>query len=64
MSNGVDYAERGSWEVRDARQNGVRHWFVIPCLFLTLMLGPVGLLMYLTIRTIVTGKLRIDGASA
>ncbi len=54
----------GSWEVRDAQQSGVRHWFVIPCLFVTLMLGPVGLLTYLTIRTIATGKLQIEGAQA
>src|ERR1700683_3238943 len=30
----------GSWEVRDAQAHGISHWFVIPCLFLTFMLGP------------------------
>lgn len=53
----------GSWQVRDAQRSGVRHWFVVPCLFLTLMLGPVGLVTYLTIRTIATGKLQLEAAS-
>lgn len=41
----------GSWEVEDAEREGIPHWLVIPCLFLTLMLGPIGLLLYFTIRT-------------
>ena len=40
----------GSWEVEDAATNGVPHWLVLPCLFLTLMLGPIGLLLYFAIR--------------
>lgn len=40
----------GCWEVRDAQRVGVRHWFVIPCLFFTLMLGPAGLLLYFILR--------------
>ncbi|HET9268227.1 MAG TPA: ABA4-like family protein, partial [Vicinamibacterales bacterium] len=39
----------GSWEVRDARVHGVPHWLVLPCLFLTFMFGPAGLLLYLLI---------------
>ena len=54
----------GSWEVRDAQQSGVRHWFVIPCLVLTLGLGPIGLVTYLTIRAIATGKMQIESATA
>jgi hypothetical protein len=42
----------GSWEVRDARVHGVPHWLVLPCLFLTFMFGPAGLLLYLLIRTV------------
>jgi len=34
----------GSWEVEDAAANGIPHWLLLPCLFLTLMVGPVGLL--------------------
>jgi hypothetical protein len=40
----------GAWEVRDARRHGIHHGFVIPCLVLTLGLGPVGLLLYLGLR--------------
>jgi len=40
----------GAWEVRDARRRGISHWFVIPCLFFTLMAGPIGLLGYLLVR--------------
>ncbi len=40
----------GAWEVRDAQRRGINHWLVVPCLFFTLMLGPVGLLLYLALR--------------
>ncbi|UWQ16921.1 ABA4-like family protein [Jannaschia sp. M317] len=46
----------GAWQVRDARARGVPHLAVVPCLFLTLMLGPVGLLSYLALRTLWTRK--------
>jgi Domain of unknown function (DUF4281) len=42
----------GSWEVEDAGKRGVPHWLVIPCLFCTLMVGPVGLLLYFALRTV------------
>jgi hypothetical protein len=41
----------GSWEVRDARERGLAHPFVIPCLILTFLFGPAGWLLYLGIRT-------------
>jgi len=41
----------GSWEVRDARERGVPHLLVIPCLALTLMFGPAGWLLYVAVRT-------------
>jgi Domain of unknown function (DUF4281) len=41
----------GSWEVEDAGREGVTHWLIIPILILTLMFGPIGLLVYLLIRT-------------
>jgi hypothetical protein len=40
----------GSWEVEDAGKEGIPHWLVLPCLFFTLMLGPIGLLLYFSIR--------------
>lgn len=40
----------GIWEVRDAEEQGISHWLLIPCLFFTFMLGPIGLLMYTGLR--------------
>ncbi len=42
----------GAWELRDARQRGVPHLALLPCLFFTLMLGPVGLLLYFGVRAL------------
>lgn len=41
----------GAWEVRDAQRNQIPHLVVIPCLLMTFMLGPIGLLFYFAIRT-------------
>ena len=41
----------GAWEVRDSQRNGIPHLVIIPCLLMTLMLGPIGLLFYFAIRT-------------
>ena len=40
----------GCWEVRDARERGVPHLLVVPCLLGTFMFGPAGWLLYLAIR--------------
>lgn len=40
----------GAWEVRDARRLGIAHVLVIPCLILTFLFGPVGLLLYFVLR--------------
>ena len=41
----------GSWQVRDAIANRISHLLVIPCLLLTFLFGPVGLLLYFSLRT-------------
>jgi hypothetical protein len=41
----------GSWEVRDASRHGVPHLLVVPCLIMTFLLGPIGLLAYLLLRS-------------
>lgn len=41
----------GAWEVRDASRRDVPHLAVIPCLLLTFALGPLGLLLYIIVRT-------------
>ncbi len=46
----------GCWEVMDAQQRGVRYLLVVPCLLLTFMFGPVGLLLYLTLRAMVSTR--------
>ena len=41
----------GSWEVRDARERGIRHAFVLPCLALTFLFGPAGWMLYVALRS-------------
>lgn len=57
----------GAWEVRDAERRGINHWLIVPCLFFTLMLGPVGLLMYFILRgvlrkTLTTEELAVNAS--
>lgn len=42
----------GSWEVRDAQRLGIPHLALVPCLVLTLFLGPIGLLAYFLLRAL------------
>lgn len=42
----------GSWEVEDARERGIPHLIVIPCLVLTFMFGPAGRLLYRIVRSV------------
>jgi hypothetical protein len=39
----------GSWEAEDAR---LPHWLLLPCLALTFLAGPTGLLLYLVLRAL------------
>lgn len=50
----------GSWELSDAQKNGIKHLLLVPCLLLTFVMGPVGLLLYLSIRWAKTKKLVVD----
>jgi hypothetical protein len=38
----------------NAQKHGISHWILIPCLLFTFMFGPVGLLLYLLIRWMIT----------
>ena len=40
----------GAWETRDSQRLGISRWLAIPCLVLTFLLGPIGLLGYHVIR--------------
>jgi len=42
----------GAWIARDAQRLGLHHLFVAPCLFVTFLVGPIGLLLYLLLRGI------------
>ena len=42
----------GSWEVSDARANGIHHLWVVPCLFATFMAGPIGLALYFVVKAV------------
>ena len=44
----------GIWIKKNALKHNINHWILIPCLFFTFMIGPVGLLLYLLIRLIKT----------
>ncbi len=47
----------GAWEVNDGQKHNISHFLLIPCLIFTFMLGPIGLILYFTIRAIKTKKL-------
>jgi hypothetical protein len=49
----------GAWEVRDAQRTGIHHLLVVPCLALTFLLGPVGLLLYFVLRAALRGRLSV-----
>ncbi len=42
----------GAWIARDSLRRGLPHLAVIPCLVLTLVVGPIGLLVYVLGRAI------------
>lgn len=44
----------GLWIKKNSEKHFISHWLVIPCLLLTFMFGPIGLLIYLLLRSIVT----------
>lgn len=46
----------GGWICRTARADKIPFWLALPCLPLTFMLGPIGLLAFWTIRLIKTKR--------
>lgn len=49
----------GIWEVEKAKQDGIKHWILIPCLLFTFMYGPVGFVLFVIVRSIKLKKLAI-----
>lgn len=52
----------GAWETRDAQRHQIPQLVMIPCLVMTFMLGPIGLLFYFAIRTAKTRRLNVGAA--
>jgi hypothetical protein len=50
----------GAWQARQAQRLGISHFLVVPCLLLTFLFGPVGLLVFWAIRSVVMGQLFLD----
>ena len=50
----------GSWQVRDARKHGIPHLLLVPGLILTLMFGPIGLLLYCIVRLVRIRTLNLE----
>jgi hypothetical protein len=42
----------GRWIYLDSHEREISAWFMAPLLFLTLMLGPAGFLLYLAVRSV------------
>lgn len=49
----------GAWEVRDSHSLQIPHLIVVPCLIMTFMLGPIGLLFYVAIRSAKTRSVAV-----
>jgi len=54
----------GGWEVRDAQRVGLHHLLVVPCLALTFLLGPAGLLLYFLLRWALRREFFVGGEQA
>lgn len=46
-----------AWAVRDAQRLGIAHAFVVPCLILMFLAGPLGLLVYFGIRIAIVRRM-------
>ena len=54
----------GAWEVRDAQRVGLHHLLVVPCLVLTFLFGPAGLLLYFLLRWAVRREFFVGGETS
>lgn len=54
----------GAWEARTARRERIPYPLVIPCLALTFLFGPIGLLLFLILRTARRGIPAGDAATS
>lgn len=54
----------GTWEARDAARLGIPHLLVVPCLLLTFLFGPIGLLLYFVLRGALRRRLLLEADRA
>ena len=47
----------GTWEARNAREHGVPHLLLVPCLILTFLIGPAGWLLYRAVRRTMSSQI-------
>jgi hypothetical protein len=45
----------GAWQAEDAERRGMSHASLLPCLFATMMIGPLGLLIYIGVARLRRG---------
>lgn len=46
----------GTWIISNSQKLGIKHLYIVPCLFFTFMFGPIGLLLYFIVRAATTKK--------
>lgn len=54
----------GNWEVRDSAKYRIPHLAVVPCLILTFLFGPLGLLVYFALRAVLRRRFKISEGEA
>jgi len=53
----------GAWQLRETARHGLPRLLVLPCMVLTFLLGPVGLLLFLVLRTVFCRRLSLGQAA-
>ena len=46
----------GNWVVNQSIKHGIKHYFIIPCLFFCFMFGPIGYLLFQVIKILKTKR--------
>lgn len=54
----------GAWITRTARDEGIHHILILPCLALTFLFGPAGFLAFTALRAATAARARITGVTA
>jgi len=54
----------GSWQVRESRRLQISHFMVAPCLVLTFLFGPIGLLLFFILRAVTRRQFSLETENA